>query len=182
MQSRLSWLVVAVVSVFVGALAGFASQPDWWLGLGPSIFVLVFAYLFWAVRQSSKRLRRWHEWNERMWREGKEPRYVDETVEVPSKGVKQYPIRMSKRNRIRGDRITVETESERPLTVEIVDAKDNDGTDGGRVLPRAYSANSKRSFLEFEADRDGTWLVDISNLNETTVKVKVIIHYSAVRD
>ncbi len=117
-----------------------------------------------------------------MRREGKEPRAVDETVEVPPAGTKQYSIRMSKPKRSRGDRITVETESEKPLTVEIVDVQDRDATERERISTRAYSANSKRSFLEFEADRDGTWSVNISNPNEAAAKVRVIIHYSAVRD
>jgi hypothetical protein len=182
MRSFLGWLIIGLVSVAVGALAGLASQPYWWLGFGPGIVVLIFVYLFWALRKSSERLRRSHEWNERLRREGKEPRYVDETVEVPSKGSKQYSISMSKPKRRPGDRITVETESEKPLIVEIVDAQDHDSIEGEKTLPRAYSANSKRSFLEFDADRDGTWLVKINNPDETAAKVRVIIHYSAHRD
>ena len=161
----------------IGFWVGF-SYRTFTFGLAAGLGILISVYLPLIVLESLRSGRKWKEYHNRLLLEGREPRYVDETIDIPSAGLKQYSIELDKT-----DAVQVITESDGPLTVEVRDVKII-LTPGHPMTPssllRGSMSNVKQAFLKYKAKQTGVYSIDIRNETSTSARVKVIIRHLSI--
>lgn len=91
-------------SIGVGLLIETSGRPYWALGFFPAVVLLTSAYFFllfeFTARMAKRGVGKWTLHYSRMLQEGKEPRWKDETIVIPPQSMKDYPVKLGKRDSI----------------------------------------------------------------------------------